>query len=109
MTPQKGNRHRDTLRGAYRIHELVAYQKTEKEGEEDKSIGTSEPLSKESKTTIFKVDGLRAKKSPKDREEKPVYLKGTGILKLIKFGEVEGDFTDSDGFKWTMKCSRVRE
>lgn len=100
-----GNPKDGMIRGRYRVEDLVVYQAETPGGEMKKSIGKSTPNIKE-KITVIELNNLRGMSAPKQLADP---ISGKAILHLKEFGEVEGTFVDSDGWKWKMKSKRVRE
>lgn len=95
----------DTIRGAYRVSDLKVYQAAKTGEEWTVEIGVSKPLLKEKKTAV-EFTLLRGLKGPKQWAEP---LKGKALLSLKEFGKLEGEFVDSNGFKWKMLTTRIRE
>lgn len=100
-----GNPQDDTIRGRYRVEDLVVYQAETPGGEMKKAIGKSTPNLKE-KMTVIELKDLRGLKGPKQVADP---ISGKAILHLKEFGDVEGTFIDSEGWKWNMKSKRIRE
>ncbi len=105
LKPQTGPKSNSTIKGRYRVSGLNLYQAEQPGGEMTKQIGTSKPNT-EDKTTIAEFNDLKGMTGPKQWAEP---ISGKALLKLKSFGELEGDFIDSKGFKWTMVLKRVRE
>lgn len=105
LKPQTGPKSNSTIKGRYRVSGLNLYQAEQPGGEMTKQIGTSKPNT-EDKTTIAEFNELKGMNGPKQWAEP---ITGKALLKLKSFGELEGDFIDSKGFKWTMILKRVRE
>ncbi len=93
------------IRGRYRVSDLKIYQADETGGEFTRQIGVCKP-NIGSKNTVAEFETLRGNISPKQQAEP---IKGKALLAVKSFGELEGEFVDDKGFKWTMNAFRVRE
>lgn len=104
LTPSKGGPGREKLSGRYRISDLVVYQAEEPGEEMDVEVGASEPNEK-TKATSVNFDYLWAKDSMRRWKK----LEGKAVLSPKKLDVWEGEFVDSDGFRWKMSVTRARE
>ncbi|MCC9602289.1 hypothetical protein LOC67_17175 [Stieleria sp. JC731] len=106
LTPVHKTPGRDSvIRGAYRVSDLIVYQAGKPGGEWTSEIGKSQP-DVANKTTVAEYTLLRGKTGPK-QWAKPI--KGKALLSVVDFGKLEGEFVDSDGYKWKMRTMRIRE
>ena len=93
------------IKGRYRVADLKVYQAEKESGEMTRQIGQCKP-NQERKNTEVVFENLRGVTAPKQPAEP---IKGKALLEVKKFGELEGDFVDSKGFKWKMIATRIRE
>jgi hypothetical protein len=92
------------ITGSYRVSELKIYQAEMPGGEMTKLIGVSKPNA-DGKTTVAEFESLRGVTQSREAKE----LKGKVLMKIVKGGAWEGQFVDSEGFKWAMSIKRIQE
>lgn len=100
----QGPKRKELIRGKFRVSDLKIYQAETPEGELSKQVGVSKPESKE-RVTIAEFDSLKGINQARESTE----LKGKALLRAVKGVGIEGEFVDSEGFKWTMSIKRVQE
>ncbi len=105
MTPRPPLRGREPLRGVFRVHNHVLYQKSIRSPDApfDKEIGKNHPNGKK---TRIEFHDLRAA----DRNQNfKGGLSGQVLLSFDAFGEWSGRYIDAQGLHWDFKCTRVQE
>lgn len=94
---------REVIAGQYRLLDLKIYQAEKPDGEMKEQVGVSKPNT--TKTTIAEFQKLRGTNRAGEWTE----LKGIATMKITSGGFWEGEFVDSEGFKWKMKTRRIQE
>ena len=92
------------LIGRFRISKHVVFQKEKRsDAEFSKQVGKNHPVGKK---TRMEVAGFRVFEQANKKQQS---IAGTARLKMIRFGEWTGVFTDEKGVNWDIKCSRIME
>jgi hypothetical protein len=108
MIPRAGNPAVSSYRGLFRISDLKVYQAENQDDKElKKQVGVSKPerIPKPNRTQLQLTD-FRAV----DRTRKiHTGMKGVAVLNRESSDKCSGNFTTQDGYKWELKCTRVRE
>lgn len=90
------------LVGRYRIANHVVFQKdVPSDPQFSKQVGKNQP---DGKRTKMEVTDFRVFEQPSKKQQR---VAGTARLKMVKFGEWTGVFTDEKGVNWDMKCTRI--
>lgn len=92
------------LTGRFRIADHVVFQMDKPSDPKfSKQVGKNHP---DGKKTMMEVADFRVFTQPGKKQQR---IAGTAKLKMIKFGEWTGVFTDKDGVNWDINCSRINE
>lgn len=92
------------LIGRYRISDHVVFQMDKPTDPQfSKQVGKNYP---DGTKTKMEVADFRVFEQPNKKQQR---IAGTARLRMIKFGEWTGVFTDEKGVNWNIKCSRIKE